>query len=82
VQGLDALLIERSPDFLVILDAELRVVKASAGLRSSVPIVAPARASFAPSTNLRRSACGRRSPCTQDGTFSLSLELVHRAARG
>ena len=41
MQGLDALLIERSPDFLVILDAELRVVKASAGLRSSVPLVAP-----------------------------------------
>src|SRR5882724_1361110 len=41
VQGLDALLIERSPDFLVILDAEMRVVRASAGLRSAVPVVAP-----------------------------------------
>ena len=41
MQGLDALLIERSPDFLVVLDAGLRVVRASAGLRSAVPVVAP-----------------------------------------
>ena len=40
MQDLDALLIERSPDFLVILDAEMRVVRASAGLRSAVPLVA------------------------------------------
>ena len=78
VQGLDALLIERSPDFLVILDAELRVVKASAGLRSSVPLVA-AGESFVrslddPSQERLRQALTMH----QDGTFSLSLELVHR----
>jgi len=78
VQGLDALLIERSPDFLVILDAELRVVKASAGLRSSVPIVAPGesfvRSLDEPSQERLRQALTMH----QDGTFSLSLELVHR----
>jgi len=78
VQGLDALLIERSPDFLVILDAELRVVKASAGLRSSVPLVAPGesfvRSLDDPSQERLRQALTMH----QDGTFSLSLELVHR----
>src|SRR5205823_14894934 len=78
VQGLDALLIERSPDFLVILDAELRVVKASAGLRSSVPLVAPGesfvRSLADPSQERLRQALTMH----QDGTFSLSLELVHR----
>ena len=78
MQGLDALLIERSPDFLVILDAELRVVKASAGLRSSVPIVAPGesfvRSLDEPSQERLRQALTMH----QDGTFSLSLELVHR----
>jgi diguanylate cyclase (GGDEF)-like protein len=78
VQGLDALLVERSPDFLVILDAELRVVKASAGLRSSVPIVAPGesfvRSLDEPSQERLRQALTMH----QDGTFSLSLELVHR----
>ena len=78
MQGLDALLIERSPDFLVILDAELRVVKASAGLRSSVPLVAPGesfvRSLDDPSQERLRQALTMH----QDGTFSLSLELVHR----
>jgi diguanylate cyclase (GGDEF)-like protein len=78
VQGLDALLIERSPDFLVILDAELRVVKASAGLRSSVPLVASGesfvRSLDEPSQERLRQALTMH----QDGTFSLSLELVHR----
>jgi diguanylate cyclase (GGDEF)-like protein len=78
VQGLDALLIERSPDFLVILDAELRVVKASAGLRSAVPLVAAGedflRSVDDPSQERLRQALSLH----QDATFSLSLELVHR----
>jgi len=62
----------------VILDAELRVVKASAGLRSSVPLVAPGesfvRSLDDPSQERLRQALTMH----QDGTFSLSLELVHR----
>ena len=62
----------------MILDAELRVVKASAGLRSSVPLVAPGesfvRSLDDPSQERLRQALTMH----QDGTFSLSLELVHR----
>src|SRR4051794_5617546 len=39
LSGFEALLLERSPDFLVVLDGEHKVVRASAGLRSSVPLV-------------------------------------------
>jgi len=39
--GLEALLVERSPDFLVVLDGEHQVVRASAVLRSAVPLVVP-----------------------------------------
>lgn len=39
VDGLERLLLERSPDFLVVLDGELKVVHASRGLRSAVPQV-------------------------------------------
>jgi len=78
VQGLDALLIERSPDFLVILDAEMRVVRASAGLRSAVPLVA-AGEDFLRSLDDASQARLRQSlSLHHDATFSLSLELVHR----
>jgi diguanylate cyclase (GGDEF)-like protein len=78
VQGLDALLIERSPDFLVVLDAELRVTKASAGLRSAVPLVSAGedflRSLDEPSQERFKQALSLH----QDASFSLSLELVHR----
>ena len=78
MQGLDALLIERSPDFLVILDAEMRVVRASAGLRSAVPVVAPGedflRSLDEPSQDRLRQSLSLH----HDPAFSLSLELVHR----
>jgi diguanylate cyclase (GGDEF)-like protein len=78
VQGLDALLIERSPDFLVILDAELRVIRASSGIRSAVPLVAAGegfgRSLDEPSHERLRQAL----PLHHDAGFSLSLELVHR----
>jgi len=41
VEGLESLLLDRSPDLLVVLDGDLKVIKASAGLRSTVPMVAP-----------------------------------------
>ena len=78
MHGLDALLIERSPDFLVILDAELRVVKASAGLRSSVPIVAPGESFVCSLDEPSQERLRQALTMHQDGTFSLSLELVHR----
>ncbi len=78
MQGLDAVLIERSPDFLVILDAELRVIRASAGLRSAVPLVA-AGAEFGRSLDEASQQRLRQSlSMHHDAGFSLSLELVHR----
>jgi len=78
VQGLDALLIERSPDFLVILDAELRVIRASAGLRSAVPLVS-AGEEFGRSLDEASQERLRQSlSMHHDPSFSLSLELVHR----
>jgi diguanylate cyclase (GGDEF)-like protein len=78
VQGLDALLIERSPDFLVILDAGLRVVKASAGLRSSVPLVSPGEDFARSFDDVSQSRLRQALAIHHDPNFSLSLELVHR----
>jgi diguanylate cyclase (GGDEF)-like protein len=76
---LSSLLLERSPDFLVILDGELKVVAASAGLRSSVPLVTPgeefARSLDEPSQTRLKQGLGID---RDGGGFSLSLELVHR----
>ncbi len=78
MQAVDALLIERSPDFLVILDAELRVVKASSGLRSAVPLIVAGedflRSLDEPSQGRLRQSLSLHT----DASFSLSLELVHR----
>ena len=78
MQGVDALLIERSQDFLVVLDADLRVVKASSVLRSAVPLIVAGedflRSLDEPSqVRLRQSLS-----LHHDASFSLSLELVHR----
>jgi diguanylate cyclase (GGDEF)-like protein len=78
VQGLDALLIERSPDFLVVLDAGLRVVRASAGLRSAVPVVAPGEEFVRSLDETSQDRLRQSLSMHQDASFSLSLELVHR----
>jgi len=78
VQGLDALLIERSPDFLVVLDAGLRVVRASAGLRSAVPVVAPGEEFVRSLDEASQDRLRQSLSMHQDASFSLSLELVHR----
>lgn len=76
---LDSLLFERAPDFLVVLDGDLKVVSASAGLRSAVPLVAPGH-EFAQSLDEPSQARLRQalSIDAQGGALSLSLELVHR----
>ena len=78
MQGLDALLIERSPDFLVILDAEMRVVRASAGLRSAVPVVAPGEDFLRSLDQASEERLRQSLSLHHDPAFSLSLELVHR----
>jgi diguanylate cyclase (GGDEF)-like protein len=78
-QDLDSLLLEHAPDFLVVLDGELKVVSASAGLRSAVPLVAPGH-EFAKSLD-EASQARLRQALSIDASgeaLSLSLELVHR----
>jgi diguanylate cyclase (GGDEF)-like protein len=78
LSGFEALLLDRSPDFLVVLDGEHTVVRASAGLRSSVPLVAEG-ADFARSLDEASQARLLQGlSIDRDGAFSLSLELVHR----
>jgi len=78
VQGLDALLIERSPDFLVILDAGLRVVRASAGLKSAVPLVSPGEEFGRSLDDPSQERLHKSLSMHHDASFSLSLELTHR----
>ena len=40
VENLELQLIDKSPDYVVVLDADLRVTRASEGLRSAVPLLA------------------------------------------
>ena len=78
IQGLESLLIDRSPDLLVVLDGDLRVVKASAGLRSTVPLVTPGE-DFVGSLDDKSQARLRQAlSIDRDATSALSLELVHR----
>jgi len=78
VQGLEGLLIDRSPDFVVVLDAGLKVVRASAGLRSAVPLVTPGD-DFLRSLDETSQARFRQGLSLDHETaFSLTLELVHR----
>src|SRR5205814_10450736 len=78
IDGLETLLLERSPDLLVVLDGELKVVNASAGLRSAVPLVAPGE-DFLRSLDDKSQARFRQAmTIDRDVTSALSLELVHR----
>ncbi len=78
MQGLDALLIERSPDFLVILDAGLRVIRASAGLKSAVPLVSPGEEFGRSLDDPSQERLHQSLSMHHDASFSLSLELIHR----
>jgi diguanylate cyclase (GGDEF)-like protein len=78
VEGLEALLVSRSPDFVVVLDAELRVVKASAGLRSAVPLVSSGEDFRRSLDDASQARLGQGLSLDHDAAFSLSLELVHR----
>ncbi|HEU0055205.1 MAG TPA: GGDEF domain-containing protein [Longimicrobium sp.] len=72
------MLLDRSPDLLVILDGDLRVLKASAGLRSAVPLVAPGE-DFLHCLDEKSQARLRQAvSIDRDGTSALSLELILR----
>lgn|GEM_PF-1263181 len=75
---LTSLLVERCPDFVVVIDGDMRVLKASAGLQAAVPLVTPGeefvRSLDEPSQARLRQAIG----LDREATKALSLELVHR----
>jgi diguanylate cyclase (GGDEF)-like protein len=76
--SLASLVIDRCPDFVVVLDADLRVVRASAGLRSAVPLVQPGE-DFVRSLDEASEARLRQSlSIDRDATHGLTVELVHR----
>jgi diguanylate cyclase (GGDEF)-like protein len=77
-QDLDSLLIERSPDLLVVLDGELNVIKASAGLRSAVPTLAPGQDFVRSLDDKSQTRLRQALTIDRDSTAALSLELVHR----
>src|SRR5262249_42677961 len=70
--------LERSPDYLVVLDGELKVVRASAGLRSAVPLVVPG-GDFLLSLDESSQARLRQAPSVgNDVASAVSRELVPR----
>jgi diguanylate cyclase (GGDEF)-like protein len=72
------LLIDRCPDFVVVLDGDLRVLRASAGLRSAVPLVQPGD-EFVRSLDEASEGRLRQSlSLDRDATHGLTVELVHR----
>jgi diguanylate cyclase (GGDEF)-like protein len=74
----ESVLIERCPDFLVVLDGDLRVLEASASLRSAVPLASPGH-EFSLSLD---EASGARLIAAlssdREGASRLPLDLVHR----
>ena len=78
IEGLQSLLVDRAPDFLVVLDGELKVVQASSGLRSAVPLVAPGEDFLRSLDETSQARLRQAVGIDRDGTSALSLELVHR----
>jgi diguanylate cyclase (GGDEF)-like protein len=76
--GLELLLVERCPDFVVVLDGDLNVVKASAGLRSAVPLVSPGEAFLRSLDEASQARLRQALSLDREATGALSLELVHR----
>jgi diguanylate cyclase (GGDEF)-like protein len=78
VYGLESELVERCPDLLVVLDGEMKVVRASAGLRSVVPLVEPgmefARSLEDPSPARLAQALSLE----RDSGVAFNLDVMHR----
>ena len=76
--SLETAFIERCPDFAVVLDRDLRVHRASDGLRSAVPLCAPG-SEFVRSVDQASEARLRQALALgREGAQALSVELVHR----
>jgi diguanylate cyclase (GGDEF)-like protein len=78
VDALEAILIERCPDLLVVLDADRKVVRASTGLRALVALVEPGM-EFAASLDAPSQARFEQAlRLARDATTAFSTELTHR----
>ena len=76
--SLDSVLVERCPDLLVVLDAELRVVRASAGLRAAVPQVEPGMEFARSLDEVSRPRFDQAMALDRDAAQAFSLDLTHR----
>jgi diguanylate cyclase (GGDEF)-like protein len=78
VESLETSFVDLCPDFAVVLDSELRVLRASEGLRSAVPLCAQGaefvRSIDEPSEQRLRQAI----TLGHEGAEALGVELVHR----
>lgn len=77
-EGLGSLLLERSPDLLVVLDGDLKVVQASAGLRSAVPLLEPGTDFLRSLDDTSQARLLQALGIDREVTSALSVELVHR----
>ncbi len=78
IEGLELLLVERCPDFVVVLDGDLNVVRASAGLRGAVPLVSPGQAFLHSLDDASQARLRHALSLDGDATTALTLELIHR----
>ena len=78
IEGLELLLVERCPDFVVVLDGDLKVVRASAGLRAAVPLVSPGQAFLNSLDEPSQARLRHALSLDGDATTALTLELIHR----
>jgi diguanylate cyclase (GGDEF)-like protein len=78
IHALEPLLIDRSPDFLVVLDGDLKVVRASAGLRAAVPLVSAGEEFLRSLDDPSQARLRQALALDREGTAALNLELVHR----
>src|SRR5207248_2005869 len=81
IDGLDSILVERCPDLLVVLDAELKVVRASAGLRAAVAQVEPGMEFARTLDEPSRARFEQAMALERDATQAFPLEVRHRRHR-
>jgi len=78
VQYLESELVERCPDLLVVLDGDLKVVRASAGLRSAVPLVQPGMEFARSLEDPYPARLAQALALERDSGVAFNLDVMHR----
>src|SRR5437764_15421581 len=78
VAGLESVLVERCPDLLVVLDGDLKVVRASAGLRSAVPLVEPGTEFARSLEDPYPARLAQALALERDSGVAFNLDVMHR----